>query len=270
MGCQWHNNFNLDLAKRALQHKEEGIKLRKVKIDQLLVVVYHDAGWANAPDDPADPLFFLSVEGEKNGVITDGPWSLQDRKAKKKNSRVASQLGLLVVFTERQAAQEKKAPGSILEWKSHACDRVCRSTFGAETMACLDGVELAQYVRAMFFALAGGVLNRDVGKHTPLLALTDCRSLYDHMQRDGLPRTPCDRRLAIDVACLRQTLEDEKHNRGEDTRFPLAWLPTDLQRADVLTKPKKADSWWDEHATVQIPIRKIVFDQCKSEAPTVA
>ena len=234
--------FTNQLARWALQCKDEGIMLRRIDLSNLFVVVYHDAGWANAPDDAADPVYFLRLEDEEKGHIKTGPWSLAEKKAKRRNSRVASQLGMLVVFTEKKAAQGSSAPSSILEWKSHASDRVCRSTFGAETMAALEGIELGQYVRAMFTSLDTRKLHRKVGTGIPLLALTDCRSLYDHLNKDGLPRTPTDCRLAVDVACLRQALKEEKHTADEDGRFPLSWVPTTVQRADLLTKPMKAEA----------------------------
>ena len=108
-----------------------------------------------------------------------------------------------MIMTSRDALCAEGAPASILEWRSHACDRVCRSTFSAETMGCIEGVELGQYVRAIIASLLTGSISREIGKNIPLVAVTDCRSLFDHMHRDGLPRTPSDRRLAIDIACLR-------------------------------------------------------------------
>ena len=132
-------------------------------------------------------------------------------------------------------------------------------------MAALKGIELGQYVRAMFTSLNTGKLHRKVGTGIPLLALTGCRSLYDHLNKDGLPRTPTDRHLAVDVACLRQALKEEKHTADEDGRFPLSWVPTTVQRADLLTKPMKAEAWWQDSASLYIPVKSLVFDQCKSE-----
>ena len=258
--------FSNLMAKRALSHKEEGILLTKVPLDKMIIVVYHDAGWSNAPDSNEDPIYYLYPEDEEAGLMTEGPWCDKTRKTKKKNSAVASQLGALVMMTSRDALCAEGAPASILEWRSHACDRVCRSTFSAETMGCIEGVELGQYVRAMIASLLTGSISREIGKDIPLVAVTDCRSLFDHMHKDGLPRTPSDRRLAIDIACLRQSLADEKPAE-EDAQVPLLWVPTHLQRADVLTKPKKATGWWPETGHLGIPLKegKVVLKQCKSE-----
>ncbi|CAE7255000.1 RE2 [Symbiodinium sp. CCMP2592] len=231
------------MAKRALLHKDEGILLAKIPLEEMVVTVFHDAGWSNAPDFNEDPVYFLCPEDEEAGLIVEGPWINKSRKTKKRNSSVASQLGALVMLCGKDGINSSGAPASILEWRSHACDRVCRSTFGAETMGCIEGFELGQYVRAMIDSFLTGKITRDAGKNIPMLGVTDCRSLYDHMHRDGLPRTPSDRRLAIDIACLRQTLKEETPD-CDDARAPLVWVPTHLQRADILTKPKVASDWW--------------------------
>ncbi|CAE7565416.1 RE1 [Symbiodinium sp. CCMP2592] len=258
--------FTNTMAKRALLHKDEGILLAKVPLDEMVVTVFHDAGWSNAPDSNADPVYFLYEEDERNGRITEGPWVNKARKTKKRNSSVASQLGTLVMVCGKDGVTSAGSPASILEWRSHACDRVCRSTFGAETMGCIEGFELGQYVRAMIDSFLSGKITRDSGKGIPILGVTDCRSLYDHMHRDGLPRTPSDRRLAIDIACLRQTLTEETADH-DDARAPLVWVPTHLQRADILTKPKLASDWWPLSGRLSLPLKEgnVVLKQCKSE-----
>ena len=99
--------------------------------------------------------------------------------------------------------------------------------------------------------------------------VTDCKSLYDHVHREGAPKAPSDKRLAIDIADLRGTLVQEgmqqwveKH--GADTtpspdkpcRPPLHWLPTTEQLADCLTKRLKVDDWWQD---VNAPTLKLPF-----------
>ena len=73
-----------------------------------------------------------------------------------------------------------------------------------------------------------------------LRCITDCKSLYDHLHKEGVPRIPSDKRLAIDLAALRQYFKEEQ----QDERAPLYWVPTGYQLADILTKPRNADEWW--------------------------
>ncbi|CAJ1436718.1 unnamed protein product [Effrenium voratum] len=71
---------------------------------------------------------------------------------------VYSQLGHVLVMAHRNVLEGEKSKAVICEWKSHACPRVCRSTFAAETMAALEGIEDAMAFRA---SLAGAQLDHD-------------------------------------------------------------------------------------------------------------
>ena len=62
------------------------------------------------------------------------------RKAKKSDSKVASQLGLLVTFADRGCLNGGPGNMSIADGKSPRLG-VCCSTFGAETQACVEGLE---------------------------------------------------------------------------------------------------------------------------------
>ena len=43
----------------------------------------------------------------------------------------------------------------------------------------------------------------------PLLSTTDCKSLYDSVHRAGGPRAPSEKRLLVDLAALRQMVQQE-------------------------------------------------------------
>jgi hypothetical protein len=173
--------------------------------------------------------------------VVEGPFGKGQHKARKASSRVASQLGYAIVLGHRDGLDGKTFQGSLLDWRSHACARVCRSTFGGETIACVEGLEAGQYVRACLAALLTGTVVKIEQTPWPLLCLTDCRSLYDHLHKAGPPKVPAEKRLAVDLAALRQALDAERPFGG---RRPLAWIPTGLQLADVLTKPMRANGWF--------------------------
>lgn len=82
---------------------------------------------------------------------------------------------------------------------------------------CLDGP----------FALeeAEGVLSR-----RPPIGVTDCRSLYDHLVSLGQGGVLGDKRTAIDIAIIKQSM----HRSGLEPR----WVPTTHTLADGLTKDK--------------------------------
>ena len=185
---------------------------------------------------------------------------------------LSSQLGSLVVIADRRCLEGKDGRFSIVDWKSRSSHRVCRSTFAGETMACSEAIETSIYLRSLLlsFQLGKQVDAEEAGLHMPLHLITDCKSLYDHIHREGVPRAPSEKRLAIDLAGIRQVLLLEgrhqwhqRHGTGEPAperplRPPLHWLPTGDQMADLLTKRLKPEEWWQtvKRATLNFPLRE--------------
>ncbi|CAL1139865.1 unnamed protein product [Cladocopium goreaui] len=62
------------------------------------------------------------------------------------------------------------------------------------------------------------------------IGMSDCRSLYDHLITLGCGGTLDDKRVAIDVAVIRQSIAR--------SRLQPRWVPTDRMVADGLTKDK--------------------------------
>ena len=241
--------FTNSISAKAINYKDEGLAFRKIPEDKTIFLIYHDAGWANAYECEYDEEGFeLYEEDKKNGLQLHGPPSHRaGRKAKRGNSRVASQLGELVLIADVSCIIGRTGWSSILDWKSRAGQRVCRSTFSAETQACVEALEGGQFMRSVYETICTGEMI-GVDKATfPLVCLSDCRSLFDHIHKEGVPRTPTDRRLAIDLAALRQSLKQEKWTH----KLPLAWIPSEQQLGDILTKPQDSSSWW---AAVKRPL----------------
>ena len=105
-----------------------------------------------------------------------------------------------------------------LSWRANKIRRVVRSTLGAETLALLEGVEEALYLRQLF---------REVfpGRKFPIDVYIDNKSAIEAVQSTKLVG---DRRLRLDVGSLKQTLE-------RDVRR-IVWVPGDQQLANCLTK----------------------------------
>ena len=163
-----------------------------------------------------------------------------------------------VMIGDRMCLQNEPHAASMVNWRSKASTRVCRSTFAGETMACGDALETALFLTGLLISCveAGIVAEKDAGKKTPLHLMTDCRSLCDHLHREGVPRPPSERRLAVELAAIRQALAVEgrhqwsqRHGEGEvrpdrPLKPPIHWLPTDCQWADISTKKMNSKSWW--------------------------
>lgn len=176
-----------------IQFQHCGVTLRKIPEERLCFLAYHDAAWANTQPDA--------------GEEQDFDW-IGDHQ-------VASQLGSLVLLADITCLGNEGGRFSLVDWKSKAAHRVCRSTFAGETMACSEGLEGALFLRGLYISFATGarVPDHQGGQFFPLHLVTDCRSLYDHIHREGVPRAPAEKRLAIDLAGLRQALMIEAEHQ---------------------------------------------------------
>ena len=241
------------ISTRAVMFKDEGLRFRPIPDQTFGILTYHDAAWANALEaENEDEYFRLTKEDQLAGLQREGPFGdKRERKAKRQNSKVASQIGALVLFADFACLRGGVGATSIGDWRSRAGQRVCRSTFGAEAQACVEGLEGAQYIRSLIETLMTGDLVKVTEARMPIMCLSDCRSLYDHVHRQGVPRVPTDRRLAIDLAALRQSLKSERWA----TKLPLGWVPSNLQYGDILTKPGDPGEWWNaQKALLTLPI----------------
>ena len=257
--CVGDIRFTNALAKRAYEHHEEGVLIRPVDLSRAVLLCYHDAGWANCPQSDDDPYYTLTPDENAEGVMKEGPYEFHLRKAKRANSCIASQLGGLYLLCDSAVLQGGRHRPSILDWKSSACDRVCRSTFAAETMGCATAIETGEYILRFLQTLVDGKLARSsCPLRYEIRFLSDCKSLYDTLTKDGIPRPPSCKRLAIDLAAIR----DDLKSLGR-----LAWVPTTAQLADHLTKPLKAGDWWNilkGGLMLTFKERKDVLNQCQS------
>lgn len=107
-----------------------------------------------------------------------------------------------------------------------------------ESMALCEATEHGEFLRACFRELMDPSFNfkrwESCTLTTPLIAATDCRSVYDHITMErGLPK---DRILALDLAALRSTFESQLREHTEGRAASLRWLPGPYNLSDGLTK----------------------------------
>ena len=134
----------------------------------------------------------------------------------------------------------------------HGC---AAARFAAETMSAL--------VDALAFRslLAGALRPGDVGEGKarqllPIVALTDCKSVYDAVHRVGGPRAPSEKRLVVDLVGLRQMIHAEQDAWSHEPGLEKAirWVPTEFQLADALTKLKgNVEAWWSQLRRISLP-----------------
>ena len=151
--------FTNQVSQRATLYKDRGLCFKPIERKYFGILVYHDAAWANALEAEHDePNFELYAEDREAGLQREGPFAANVRKAKRTNSKVASQLGGLTLFADMRSVNGKPSSTTIGDWRSKAGQRVCGSTFGAETQACVEGVEGGQYLRSFFETIEAGEL----------------------------------------------------------------------------------------------------------------
>eukprot|EP00439_Symbiodinium_sp_Y106_P077011 s874_g16.t1 len=205
--CVGDVRFTNAIARRAFEHLDEGVLIRPIDLSQAVLLAFHGAGWANSPQGDEDPYYALTPQENADGIIENGPYEFHLRKAKRANSCIASQLGGLYLLCDKEILRGGKHRVSMLDWKSSACDRVCRSTFAAETMGCATAIETGEYILRFLQTLVDGKLARSsMPLRYDIRFLSDCKSLYDNLTKDGIPRPPSCKRLAIDLAAIRDDL----------------------------------------------------------------
>ena len=185
--------------------------------DGLCLVVFHDASWGNAeaPPELTELLAGLSEQGKTH-----------------------SQAGYLVYLCERQVLQGQVGYAALLEWRSHTLRRVTRSTFAAETLACAEGLDAADVLRGLMVEILYPSFPMEAdtiawSQVLPILAVTDCKSLYDCLVRDGPQNSLSEKRLAVDIVGLQDVAAAFDEENPKET---IRWNPYHKQLADCMTR----------------------------------
>ncbi len=118
----------------------------------------------------------------------------------------------------------------VVEWVGSRAKRVVRSSMACEVAGAGLGFEYGDYIRAVLAELfVPGANLRQWRKEVsrwPLYVALDAKTVSDCLESDNMPS---DRRVAIDVCCLREAIASE-------TQSAVRWLPGPQEPADELTK----------------------------------
>ena len=151
---------------------------------------------------------------------------------------VYSQKGAMIGFVRRGSTDVKSchAHMNIVDWKSSTNKRVIESSFAAETHAALMAHGMARFCQVLLSEIrCGGLVMSAIDDDgwqmlTPLTIITDCKSVYDTVHRDG--QHVSDKGSIVHAVLLRQLLS----TRPSSSKAKLLWVPTRHQIADGLTK----------------------------------
>ena len=137
--------------------------------------------------------------------------------------QLRSQFGVLILASVPQVSQVP-CSGLLLDWKSGKSSRVCRSTLAAEAMAADEAVDRSAYLNLFISEVITGVPAHRVQPTLRHLHVTDAKSLYDVLESE----TPnlADKRSLVNVRAVQEVVSGDS----------VHWVPTNLMRADGLTK----------------------------------
>ena len=172
-----------------------------------------------------------SLYGVKGEPLEDDDLQEYDRH------KVRSQAGALVgVVAEKDLKSTEEVAVSFVDQRSRATHRAVISTFAAETAAALDAFGMGYYVRTFLVEIEKGWLKKGLleydEKDMTLRLISDCKSLYDHLCKDGA--VPEDKWTAVYVAALKCGVSAGPGR--DESKAGLMWVASRWQLADVLTK----------------------------------
>ena len=149
------------------------------------------------------------------------------------NKDLSSQIGYVIVLADAM----KKA--NIIHWSSVKCKRVTRSVLASELYGMAHGFDIGAAIKS--------TVDKILQVNLPLILCTDSKSLYDCLVRLG---TTQEKRLMIDVMCLRQAYE-----RRQVTE--VKWIDGDTNPADAMTKGKPCTALTQLIDTNRIELRAV-------------
>ena len=106
------------------------------------------------------------------------------------NKDLSSQIGYIIVLADASGR------ANILHWSSTKCKRVTRSVLASELYAMAHGFDVSTVLKS--------TIDQILQTQVPLVICVDSKSLYDCLVKLG---TTQEKRLMIDVMCLRQAYE---------------------------------------------------------------
>ena len=190
-----HLLYANQMLHRARQYSDVSITVRAVDWEDLSIVFHSDAGFGNAAQNK-------------------------------------TQAGYILAFSESGLSRNLPSTWSPFCWKSYKMSRVVSSTLAGETQSYATASGIAEWMSLMVSEARKGWFDlrvcEDHLKEVPIIGVTDCKCLYDALITPTSPSKVDDKRVAIDLTIIRQSMCR--------TGLQVRWCPTQLMLADSLTK----------------------------------
>jgi hypothetical protein len=197
--CQPEAAYDLSVAAQSVNTTDDDVKALNKRIQWQI-------------QSAARGLRFVKLEKEslKLLIFTDASFA--------NNKDLSSQIGYVLVLADASGN------ANILHWSSVKCKRVTRSVLASELYGMVHGFDMGASIKA--------TLEKILKIDLPLVLCTDSRSLYHCLVKLG---TTQEKRLMIDVMCLRQAYE-----RREIAE--VKWIAGNTNPADSMTKAKTSNA----------------------------
>jgi hypothetical protein len=197
--CQPEASFDLSYAAQVTNPDEKDVKLLNKRIQWQI-------------ENSTRGLSFVKLDTKtlRLLVFTDSSFA--------NNKDLSSQIGYVLVLADLS----NKA--NIVHWSSVKCKRITRSVLASELYAMAHGFDIGAAIKA--------TVELQLNISLPLILCTDSKSIYECLVKLG---TTQEKRLMIDVMCLRQSYE-----RREIAE--VKWIDGDSNPADAMTKSKPSSA----------------------------
>ena len=180
-------------VRRAKQHSDQNIVFSVIPPEELCVMMHSDAAFGNA----------------RAG---------------------ATQAGYVVSLTSKAINMGKECAWTPVFWRSFKLPRVVSSTLSAEAQSMSVASSMCEWTMLILGEALDGFRCPHSFWHSTgreAILLTDCKSLYDHLQSPSTPALD-DRRTSIDIIIIKDSIR----RLGAQLR----WIPTNRMLADAMTK----------------------------------
>eukprot|EP00435_Cladocopium_sp_Y103_P038910 s4100_g10.t1 len=121
---------------------------------------------------------------------------------------LSSQGGYPIVLTDKRVLRGEKCKFCTVAWRSFKLPRVCRSSLSAESQSMASALEETLLVKLFLKMILEPKLTIDEAQKSfnmDTAVVTNCKALYDLLQRDGMQSSP-DKRVAIEGLVIKDLL----------------------------------------------------------------
>ena len=199
--------FANQLVHRARQYSDVSIHVRYIPWDELGICFHSDAAFANAKAHTTQGGYVLAFVGNQLGENTPPMWSPFCWKSYR--------LPRVISSTLSGESQSFSTASALAEWMALMITEARDGSFDLRDFAQIPLTQFEERRRKLSIAITG---------------ITDCKSLFDHLVSLSAASKCDDKRVAIDIAILKQSMAR--------TGMAVRWCPTELMLADAFTKDK--------------------------------